>query len=255
MGFPSYFTYLKDKNITWFNPCWGYDGFWKRINEFQKDRRIDFGAAWSHKDMKRNKELYATSLVALCMQHDVPTKRGWWFTKPPQDPPDGLIGTPIEDEVGGGNIMHGREVEVVEHFGGSLLDTIKNKLGNKSYEPNTILVCLLSPQDNVSIFDFKSISEQIRSISLPLAHIFLVGHGFQITFKFRDLSREEKIEEMSKVLLVQLLPKYAMVNISPDSSCKSYREGKEQAWLKFTKIGKGVDFQQVTLKSAPKLFD
>jgi len=255
MRFPQHFEYLKNADITWFNPCWGYHGFWKRLDEFQKERKVDFQKAWSHRDMKRNKEIYATALAALCMQQDAPTKYGWWFTKPKQDPPDGIIATPLQDDIQNVNIMHGREVEVVEYLGGSLLETIRRKLDRKAYEPNTILVCLLSPQGEIPIFDFASLAQELQKISLPLAHIFLAGHGFQITPSFSRLNIEQQIEEMYKILFVQLLPNYALINSSPNIVCKNFRDGHEQAWLKFSGIGKGTGFQKVTVDTPPKLFD
>ena len=33
MAFPPHLTYLKDSSTMWFNPCWGYHGFWKRLSE------------------------------------------------------------------------------------------------------------------------------------------------------------------------------------------------------------------------------
>ena len=255
MRFPLHFNYLKDSNIIWFNPCWGCLGFLKRIFEFQKEQRVDFRVAWSHRDMKRNKEIYATAMAALCMQESLPEKHGWWFTKPPQDPPDGVIGAPIEDINVEAIIMHGREIEIVEYLGGSLVETIKNKLHNKSYEPNTVLVCLLSSWDSIKIFDFETISEQLKQLNFPLAHIFLVGHGFQITPSLSSLTKEELVAEMLKIFCVQLLPKYTTINISPSARCKSFQEGREQAWLKFTKLGKGITFQKVTIAETPKLFD
>ena len=256
MTFPPHLDYLKDINIIWFNPCWGYYGFQKRLAEFQQERGVDFQTAWSHRDMKRNKEIYATAMAALCMQQDAPTKHGWWFTKPPQDPPDGIIGTVIEDKSIGGNIMSVREVEVVEYIGGSLLRTIRNKLKNKSYEPNTILICLLSPKTSASVvFDFLTLSEQLKKFNLPLSHIFLAFHGFQVTSSLQNLTIEKMIDEISKIAFIQLLPKYAVVNVSPYTCCETFRTSEEEAWLKFTKRGKGIGFKKVTLKEAPKLFD
>ena len=145
MSFPPHLDYLKAVDITWYNPCWGYSGFWKRITEFQQERKIDFQTAWTHRDMKRNKELYVAALTALAMMQDTGTK--WWFTKTKQDPPDALIGTVQNDFESGGNLMSVRELEIVVHFCGSLVDTVVNKLNrkHKRYEPNTALVCLLSP--------------------------------------------------------------------------------------------------------------
>lgn len=207
--------------------------------------------------MKRNKEIYATALTALCVAHDAPSEYGWWFTKPKQDPPDGVIATPLKNVELDANIMHAREVEVVEYLGGDIVQTIKEKLTRKSYEPNTILICLLSPQGEgpVTVFDFNSIAEQIQKEDLPLAHIFLAGHGFHIKESFLHKTREQQIEEMYKIMLVQLLPKYVITNISPTTICKNFREGKEGAWLKFRGLGKGTGFENVTVEEAPKLFD
>jgi len=149
------------------------------LAEFQQERGVDFQTAWSHRDMKRNKEIYATAMAALCIQQDAAEKYGWWFTKPLQDPPDGIIGAIIEDKTMGGNIITIREIEVVEYIEGSLLKTIRDKLKNKSYEPNTILVCLLSPKTS-EVFNFPTLSEQLKKIELPLSHIFLTFHGFRI---------------------------------------------------------------------------
>lgn len=257
MTFPPQLSYLKDPNTTWFNPCWGYHGFWKRLAEFRQERSMDFQTAWAHRDMKRNKEIYATALSALCIAQGAPSEYGWWFTKPQQDPPDGVIATPLKNEKGDANIMHVREVEIVEYFGGDLIQAIKQKLSRKSYEPNTILICLLSPQGNdpLTVFDFNSLADQIKQEELPLAHIFLAGHGFQIQPSFLNMSREQQIEEMYKIMLIQLLPAYLITNISPLVCCKNFREGKEGAWLKFRGMGKGVGFENVTVESAPKLFD
>lgn len=253
--FPSYFTYLKDPNIIWFNPCWGYHGFWKRLSEFQKEKNIDFQKAWGHRAMKRNKEIYATALTALCLQYNLPTEYGWWFTKPIQDPPDGLVATPLKDEAATGNIMHGREVEIVEYLGGSLLDTITKKLDKKAYESNTILVCLLSPQ-KLEMLDFKSLADQVQQAKLPLSHIFVAGNSFLASAtQFEALTYEEKLKKMRSILLVQLLPKYVTVSMSPDDYCQAFFEGKQSAWLRFESIGKGIGFREVKVEHPPKLFD
>lgn len=255
MNFPQQFLYLKDPKITWFNPCWGYYGFWKRLKEFQGEQGLGFDEAWKHRKMKRNKELYASALAALCMQQDAPAEHGWWFAKPFQDPPDGLIGTPIADKENNVTIMHGREVEIVEYFNGSIIDTITQKLDKKAYEEHTILLCLLSPiTKNISLYNFSEMAKQIQQIKLPLAHIFLIGHGCSITPEFKALSREQLITELAKIMLVQLSPKYAQINISPQQCCSGFLERREPAWLKFTKIGKGTIFQETKIKSS-KLFD
>lgn len=254
MTFPSHLEYLKEKNITWFNPCWGYYGFWKRMKDFQQEKNIDFQTSWLHRDMKRNKERYAVAMAALCMQQDSPEKNGWWFTKILQDPPDGLIGAPREYEKKG-NLMRVREVEVVEYFGkGSLLEIIKKKLDKKSYEPNTILVCLLSPED-IENYDFRKISKELIGADLPLIHIFVLFHGFKMDTNLKNLSDEEKLNKMLEVAFVQLSPIYNFVSISPLDCCANFVARKEAAWLKFSGRGMTPGFCDVTLKKAPILFD
>lgn len=252
--FPPHLKYLHDSELTWYNPCWGYFGFWKRLDEFQKEYNVDLQTAWMHRDMKKNKEKYSLALAAHCMQQDAPEKYGWWFTKTLQDPPDGIIGTSIIDKKTGGNIMRVREVEIVEYFKGSLLDTIQKKLSKKRYEPNTILICLLSPE-NITEFDFLDISKELEKMSLSLGHIFVVFHGFRISSKWKSLTEEQKIEEMGKISFVQLAPKYSTVNVSPNVNCKAFLEGKERAWLKFTGRGRDGGLYDAKLESAPILFD
>lgn len=254
MLFPPHLEYLKDSNLTWFNPCWGYLGFWERIKEFQKEKGVDFSTAWFHRDMKKNKELYVTALAALCMQQDVPEAEGWWFSKPSHDPPDGIIGTPRKDSVTGGNLMNVREVEIVEHLGGSIIETIDRKLNKKLYEPNTVLVCLLSP-GKMETFDFQEISKEMSLVRYPIAHVFVVFHGFLVSSGTRNLSDAELMKEMSKIAFIQLLPKYGVVSISPNDCCVEFVRGTESAWLRFMSRGKNPGFKKVTAESAPKLFD
>ncbi len=254
MKFPPHLKYLHDAEITWFNPCWGYLGFWKRIKEFQKERGIDFNAAWLHRDMKRNKELYVTALAALCMQHDTSESEGWWFTKTRQDPPDGIIGTPQKDFDTGGNLMSIREVEIVEYLDGPLTQTIDRKLRGKLYEPNTILICLLSPR-GMGIYDFQDVSRQVSSMNYAIKHIFVVFHGFLISETTPNLTDAELAQEMSRIAFIQLAPKYGVVNILPSESCAKFISGDESAWLKFEGRGRRAGFKNVTVESAPKLFD
>lgn len=251
MKFPEYFSYLKKCNLIWFNPCFACLKFWDRLSEFQKENNFDFDTAWKNRGMKRNKELYALAITALCMQQDFPTPHGWWFTKPEQDPPDGLIGTPISDPKENENIMHGREVEITEYLGGSIVETIQKKLSRKAYEPNTILVCLLSPKDIESI-DFKSISEQIQKMSLSLKHIFVAGNGcFISATNFKKLTDEEKIKKLTEVFLVELSPKYGAVSVSPNECLK---KNNHSGWLKFNSIKKGIEFKKDD-SFHPKLYD
>lgn len=248
MTFPPHLDYLKNSDIVWFNPCWGYYGFWKKFTQFRQERSLDFQSAWLDRDMKRNKELYATALIALLMQQDAPTKYGWWFTKPSYNPPDGIIGTISEGP--NANIISVREVEVVEYFGGQLLDILKNKMKNKSYEPNTALVCLLSP-NTTELLNLQDLSQQIQRIKFPLTYIFAVFHGFEIA----SLPKNPALEDLAKITFVQLAPEYVVVDFSPHAFCKTWLDGKEQSWLKFIGRGEGTGLEKVTVDITPKLFD
>lgn len=248
MPFPPHLNYLKDSNIIWFNPCWGYFGFWKRLTEFRQEKNFDFQTAWLDREMKRNKELYATALLALSMRQDAPNERGWWFAKPSSDPPDGVIATILETP--NGNIISVREVEVVEYFGGNLLDALKNKMKNKLYESNTALVCLLSPNSTETL-DLIDLSKQIKNIKFPLTYIFVVFHGFEIV----SLPKKTGIEDLVKVTLAQLAPEYIAINFSPHTICKSWNIGNEQAWIKFIGRSRKTGLEKVRTEVVPKLFD
>ncbi|PIR72450.1 MAG: hypothetical protein COU42_01170 [Candidatus Nealsonbacteria bacterium CG10_big_fil_rev_8_21_14_0_10_36_24] len=60
---------------------------------------------------------------------------------------------------------------------------------------------------------------------------------------------------MASYSFYQLLPKYAIVNVSPYTCCETFLAGKEQAWLKFIKRSRGIGLEKITVKEAPKLFD
>ncbi len=153
---PPHLHYLKEKGIAWFNPCYGLNGFWTEYRRLAGDHiGKPFQYVWSHRDLKRAKEILATSIIAKSMEQQ--TKETWWIHKPKSDPPDGVIGTLIGPE--NAKRMHVREVEVVEHLGGVILDTIRTKLARKRYEPNTALVCYVSQG---GLLDFQTMHEQIN---------------------------------------------------------------------------------------------
>lgn len=252
MGFPPHLDYLKEKEVIWFNPCWGYYAFWKRFNDFKMENKISDNEAWLHRDMKKNKEKYVAALTSLILQQTNPEKNGWWFTKTSQDPPDAIIGSPEETEKG--NLMKVREVEIVEYLGkGSIIKTIKTKLAKKQYEPNTILMCLLSP-DNIKEFEFKKISKQIIKERLSLRHIFVIFHGCLIK-SFENLSKKEILSELSKITCIQLSPIYNFFSISPQNICNNFITGKEKAWLKFSGRGLKSGFNDAVSENVYKLFD
>lgn len=249
MSFPSHFDYLKSPDIVWFNPCQGFYGFQREFNSFKKIHNLDFFDAWNSREMKRGKEIYATSIAALATQQSEILKRQWWITKPPQDPPDGVIGT--TEESPNGNLMKIREVEVVEHLQGNLLQTLNTKLARKNYEPNTILVCLVS---ETGIYNFKELSSEICEQKLSLQHIFLAVHGTALPVDRISLSKEDVIAVAKKVSLIQLRPVFAMSELDPFITCSAWRKEEEPSWLKFDGRGRKVGFREVRSNNPPKLF-
>lgn len=138
--YPPYLTYLLNKETIWFDPCYGLSEFWNVYKKLKQKLDKPHEYVWNHRDLKRAKEIYAISIIAMAMSKSDNLR--WWIFKPKIDPPDGVIGTIILKH--GVKEMHVREVEVVEHINGNIVDTIKNKLSGKRYEPNTILVCYIS---------------------------------------------------------------------------------------------------------------
>ncbi len=168
--------------------------------------------------------------------------------KPKNDPPDGVIGTLIEKD--GIKKMHVREIEVVEHLSGDVLDTIKNKLSKKQYEPNTVLVCYLS---SGGTYDFKKLADDISKEVTSLDHIFFVFTGQEISSIPQNVSDEEFTRSLIKVSLVQVKPIYSVTTIDPISICENWRAGEESNFFIFEGLGKDTE-RPVTLENPPKLF-
>ncbi len=246
--FPPHLDYLKGPDITWFNPCYGFLGFWQEFNKFKNENNLSFDDTWKSRGIKRAKEIYVTSIAALASQQSEHLKRRWWITKPDQDPPDGVIGT--IDETSLGNLINVREVEVVEHFDGDILDTITTKLKQKSYEPNTVLVCLIS---TTHAYNLKKISEDISKENLHLNHIFLAGHGHMVLDK-NKITEQDVLEMAKKISLMQIRPVVGVSSLDPLMICKSWAIGKETNWLKLNKRGTKAGLVAVTAENPPKLF-
>lgn len=239
--------FLKEKNTTWFNPSYGVVGFWEEYRKVATSHvGKDHDYIWKHRDLKRAKEIYALSIIALAIaKQDGNT---WWIIKPKEDPPDGIMGTILQNN--GVSIMHLREVEIVEHIEGEILDTIRKKLSTKQYEPNTVLVCHITKGGT---YDLEKEASIISKEVTSLEHIFLVFTGQKISdipIKAKD---EDLLRSLIKVSLVQLKPVYSISSIDPIDDCKNFREGKEGAF--FIYQGMGKDFMTpVTLENPPKLF-
>src|SRR3989344_6355165 len=243
----THLSYLKEKGITWFNPSYGLNGFWNEYRNLAQSFNKSHEYIWNHRDLKRAKEIYAISIIAKVMEKQENTGQ-WWILKPKIDPPDGVIGTLLEKS--GIQRMHIREVEVVEHISGDILDTIRKKLSRKQYEPNTILVCYISQG---GVFDFEKQSEIISKEITSLDHIFLVFPGVRVTDIPKDASGNNLLRAMFKVSSVQIKPIYSFANIDPIDDCKDWRDGKEGNFFIFEGVGRGAS-RPVTLQNPPRLF-
>jgi len=146
---------------------------------------------------KKERELYCISLVALAMKSV--SQVDWWTNIPNHDPPDGLIMTLIEEKPD--NFKGGfREIEVVEHRDKpeKIFGTIRDKMIEKYYEPNTILVCLvLSP----SVYNFKVLSTELKKITSSIKHVFVVFAGISLA---QGIPTPKCLQ--STFTMVQLLP-------------------------------------------------
>lgn len=247
--YPVHLSYLKEKGITWFNPAYGIGAFWGESRKLQEKLNKPFKEVWVHRDFKRAKEIYATSIIAMAMSKQ--EKKFFWIIKPEKDPPDGVIGTIVEKN--GFQEMHVREIEVVEHIEGNLLDTIRKKLSAKRYEPNTILVCYISQGGG---FDPEKEAEIISKEITSLDHIFLVFTGLRQTdvpANLENMSKEEQARVLLKISIVQLKPIFSFSTIDPIEDCRNLREGKEGAFYIFRGVGKGGT-ESVTLENPPRLY-
>lgn len=247
--YPPHLTYLKGKENVWFNPSNGIVGFWeqfRKLKEIFPDKSFNY--IWNHRDLKRDKEIYITAITAMGISILEGQKGSWWFLKPQNDPPDGVIGTQISKN--GITEMHVREVEIVEHLQGDILDTINKKLVKKQYEPNTILICFLSAG---GVEDFKKLSDTVCKDITNLNNIFLAFHGLKISDIPKDQSDEELMRSMFKISLIQIKSIYNFITIDPMKDTEQWRKGNEKNFLIFEHLGKG-DLKEITLENPPKLF-
>lgn len=244
--YPQHLKYLQEKGLTWFDPCYGLSLFWAEYNKIKEKTQGTSEYVWSHRDLKRAKEIYAISIIAKAMSKSDGNR--WWITKPKADPPDGVIGTIIKK----GDIeeMQVREVEVVEHIGGNIVDTITKKLSGKSYEPNTALVCYVSQSDP---FDPEQIFQELSKIHTSLDHIFLVFTGVKVSEVKIDSSKEDFVRSIYKIASIQVKPVYSYVQIDPLDDCKEWRAGVPGSYFTFLGRGKG-GAEKITLENPPKLF-
>lgn len=182
---------------------------------------------------KNDRECYCVSLVALAMMND--SKMDWWTNIPKQDPPDGLVMTLTQEKP---DALKGylREVEVVEHRDKpeQIFDVIHNKMIEKSYESNTILVCLaLTP----AVYDFNTLAKKLAEITSSLKHVFVMFAGIALN---QSKINVDKLK--TTFTMVQLLPVFEMetFDYSPylDDFKDRYNKGQESRLIE----GAGVYF-------------
>jgi hypothetical protein len=125
---------------------------------------------------------------------------------------------------------------------------------HKRYEPNTALVCLLSP-NVIENYPFQKWSMELRDIEFPLEHVFCVFHGCKQFSLSQEKSEDNMIKLLSQIVLIQLLPKCSEVVVSPTEFCDKFFKGKDGAWLKFEGRGRKGGFRDITINQAPSLFD
>lgn len=244
--YPPNLYYLKEKGSAWFNPSYGIMGFFQESKKISEKLNIPYTETWKHRSMQRAKEIYATAIVAKAMSKQ--EQQQWWIYKPNADPPDGVIGTIIHR--GDTPVMHVREVEVVEHIDGDLADTIRTKLSQKYYEPNTILACYVTKG---GVFDLDNLATTFSKEATNLEHIFLVFPGQKLSDIDASLPKEELLKSMLKISSVQIKPVLSYITIDPLTDCKPWMEGEEGTFFIYEGLGKG-EARPITLENPPKLF-
>lgn len=242
--------YLKDEKV-WYEPAMGITMFWNEFRKIafnlKKDTDKDFEFIWRHRDLKSAKEKYITSIVAKAFEKQNPNEK-WWLTKTKQDPPDGVIGT--IKTINGISKIHVREIEIVENFDGDLINTIKNKLRNKNYEENVVLVCFISTG---GFRNFLLLHKLLVKENISLAHIFFAFHGAYANNINTRLTGDEFIQNIFKITLVQVKPVYAHIEIDPLLDCEDWRTGKVGSFY-LASIGKGGESKPITLENPPMLY-
>ncbi len=196
---------------------------------------------------KKDRERYCVSMVAMALKDD--SHVDWWMNMPNPDPPDGLVITFKEDKPGA-HRGYLREVEVVEHREepNKLFETIRDKMIENTYEPNTILVCLvLTP----SLYDFRTLATKLADIKSTIKHVFVVFTGIFLTGKIP--TREEV---QTSYTLVQLLPifEHGTVDSRPHLTDfkERYEKGQESRLIEGNEIHFGTTNKKaITLPPQP----
>lgn len=184
---------------------------------------------------KKDRERYCLSLVGLCLRDE--SNLDWWVHTPNSDPPDGLVMT-LKQEKNGAYMGYMREIEVVEHrdIPENIFKVIKNKMVEKTYEPNTALVCLaLTP----AIYDFQKLAIMLADIKSSLKHIFVVFTGMPLT---HGLPTSDQIQ--TTYTMVQLIPVFQQITIDSrphlDDFKEKYEKGQESRLIENNEVHYGT---------------
>lgn len=180
---------------------------------------------------KKERERYCVSIVALALSKD--SNLDWWMHMPNPDPPDGLVIT-FRQEGNGAYMGYMREVEVVEQRDtpDRIFDVIRDKMVEKSYGSNTILICLvLTP----AVYDLKKLAMMLTNIESSLKHVFVVFTG--VAF---GGSLPSNTQLQTTYTMVQLLPHFEQLTLDVrpylDDFSKRYEKGQESRLIE----GKGI---------------
>jgi len=184
---------------------------------------------------KKNRESYAVSILVLALQES--TNKDWWIHIPDVEPPDGYIATFHEELMKGKPYIKGglREIEVVEHRSNdkTILERLKGKILDGSYNPDTVFVCLtLVP----CVYDFKKLSEDLKKIIPKQTHAFVVMHGVQFSSGIPKADL--------RLTAAQLLPEFISVTFDLKNSYKDFKKkfdiGQEERLIEGNMIHYGT---------------
>ncbi|MCX6761087.1 MAG: hypothetical protein NTZ84_03240 [Candidatus Nealsonbacteria bacterium] len=75
--YPPHLLYLNEKGTIWFNPSYGINGFWNEYKKLKDKLNKTDSYVWTHRDLKRAKEIYATSIVAMAMPNKIKPSGGF----------------------------------------------------------------------------------------------------------------------------------------------------------------------------------
>ncbi len=164
---------------------------------------------------KKSRESYSVAILAFSLQQD--TGKEWWLHIPDVETPDGYIVTYEDETAKNRTVLKGklREIEVVEHRLDeiTLMERLKTKLLDASYNPDTVIVCLLLV---AGAHDLEGLSRDLKKISSKLSHVFVVMHGIQA-------SSENTLPDL-RLTTIQLLPEYNSITFDLQDQYEDFKK-------------------------------